>query len=186
MSEINSGIGVEGIVTANLYDTDTLRKEYSNWDKMSRSEKYNATKNIDPVETDTVYNVTTVAMHEYFVDNLNPNNINDEANVSAKWVALGTGGSSPDDNTQADLNNRQYSEEADSIADNNDELIVSAFLEAGIGNGNDFNEIGIFTGDPDNLSNADVFKLNHATFSAISKDSTQTLTFDVSLIFQDV
>jgi len=43
----------------------------------------------------------------------------------------------------------------------------------------------MFSGDPSNLTDADVFLINHATFPTVTKDNSKTVTFDVTLQFSD-
>jgi hypothetical protein len=128
----------------------------------------------------------TDSLHEYFVDNLDPDNTNTEANVSAGFLGLGTDAGSGTATSDTDLNNRTFEEPVTDVADNGKELLASTFLDSTEGNGNDFDELGLFSGDPANLENAEVFLINHATFAAVTKDSTKTVTFDVTLSFSDV
>jgi hypothetical protein len=143
-------------------------------------------RDVEPEYEDTVYNVTTDALHEYFVDNLDPANTSAEANIDVSWLGLGTNGGGGTTTADADLNNRTYEETVTDVADNGKDLLASTFLDSTEGNGNDFDELGLFSGDPANTGNADVFLINHATFNAVTKDNTKTVTFDVTLTFSDV
>jgi hypothetical protein len=158
----------------------------SDWDTLSDPEKLEVAREVDPVETDTVYNVTTDRLHEYFVDNLDPDNTGAEADLSVAWLGLGTNGGGGTSTSDTDLNTRTYEETVTDVADNGKDLLASTFLDSTEGNGNTFDELGLFTGDPANLSNTEVFLVNHATFSAVTKDNTKTVTFDVTLTFSDV
>jgi hypothetical protein len=163
-----------------------LKTAFPQWEKLSKEEKLEASRKVQPVTEDTVYNVTTNALHEYFVDNLDPDNTSPEANISVSFLALGTDASSGTAETDTDLNSREYEEPVTDVADNGAELLASTFLDSTEGNGEEFDELGLFSGDPANLANTEVFLINHATFAAVTKDSTKTVTFDVTLTFSDV
>lgn len=180
-----SGITFTGRIDRKTHDVADLKSEHDNWDEMSESEKLEASRSVEPVDSDTVYNVTTDLFHEYFVDNLDPANTNPEANVKATWLSLGTDDTAPV-TSNTDLNNRTYEESVTDHADNGKELLASTFIDSTEGNNNTFNELGLWTGDPANSANADVFLINHATFSPVTKDNSKTVTFDVTLTFSDV
>jgi len=182
----NSSATITGRIEKQVHDVSDLRDDHDNRGEMSRSEKLAATRETEPVEEETVYNVTTDRFHEYFVDNLDPGNTSAEANLSADWVGLGTDGGSGTATSDTDLNNRVFSESVTDHADNNKDLLCSTFVDSTEANGNTLDELGLFTGDPANLANADVFLINHTTFSAVTKDNSKTVTFDVTLTFSDV
>lgn len=182
----NSGFGAVGVIETQIHDVSDLKDEYPNWDEMSKSEKLEATRSVEPVETDVSYNVTTDQLHQYFVRNLDPDLTGTADNVSATHFALGTDGGTATATSDTDLNNRAYSEAVTDHADNGKELLASTFMDSSEGNGPTYDELGLFTGDPANLANSDVFLVNHSTFSAVTKDDTKTVTFDVSLTFSDV
>ena len=182
----NGGLGIEGVVETKVHDISELQREYPDWDSMSQEEKMEATRQVEPTDDDFSYNVTTDGMHEYFVDNLNPANTNPEANISASHLGLGTDGASGTAETDTDLNNRVFSLEVTSHGDTGGELLCSTFLGSSEANGETLDELGLFTGDPANLANADVFMLNHSTFAGVTKDNSKTITFDVTLSFSDV
>lgn len=181
-----SELGIEGRIDKRVYDTAQLRDSFDSWDTLTKTEKLELTREVEPIEEETIWNVTTDSLHQYFVDNLNPDNTDPEANVSASWLGLGIDGGSGVNTSDADLNNRVYSEQVTSHSDNGKELLASTFLDSGEANGNTLDEIGLFSGDPANLANADVFLLNHATFTSVTKDNSKTVTFDVTLTFSDV
>lgn len=183
---MNSGLALTGRIDRKTHLVEDLKEQYPEWDTLSKEEKKAASRNVTPADTESVYNVTTDALHQYFVDNLDPDNTNAEANVTASHLALGTNGGAGTNVSDTDLNNRTYSESVTDVADNGKDLLASTFLDSTEGNGNDFDELGLFSGDPQNISNAEVFLINHATFSAVTKDNTKTVTFDVTLSFADV
>ena len=182
----DSGLRLQGRIDRRTHEVGHLKTAFPQWEQLSKEEKLDASRKVKPVAEDTVYNVTTDALHEYFVDNLDPDNSGPEANVSVEFLGLGTDAASGTAQTDTDLNTRAYEEPVTDIADNGDELLASTFLDSTEGNGNDFDELGLFSGDPANLTNAEVFLINHATFAAVTKDSSKTVTFDVTLQFSDV
>jgi len=181
-----SGFTISGRIDKQVHDVDELREEYPSWDEMSKQEKLKAVRETEPAEEETVYNVTTDRFHEYIVDNLDPSQTSVEDNVASSHLALGTDSASGTTSSDTDLNNRTYNEPVTDHADNGKELLASTFLDSTEGNGNTFDELGLFTGDPANLANAEVFLLNHATFASVTKDNSKTVTFDVTLTFSDV
>lgn len=182
----DSGLRLQGRIDRKTHDLGHLKTAFPQWEQLSKEEKLEASRKVKPAEEDTVYNVTTDLLHEYFVDNLDPDNTAVEANVAVSFLGLGTGGDSGTQETDTDLNSRTYEEPVTDVADNGAELLASTFLDSTEGNGNDFDELGLFSGDPANLTDPEVFLINHATFADVTKDSTKTVTFDVTLTFSDV
>jgi hypothetical protein len=163
-----------------------LRAQTDDYDSLSKDEKMELARSVEPDYEDTAYNVTTDSLHQYFVDNLDRGNTSSQANVNAEWLGLGINGGGGTSTSDDDLNARTYEETITDVGDNGKDLIASTFLDSTEGNGNTFDEIGLFSGDPANLGQSDVFLLNHATFAGVTKDNTKTVTFDVTLTFSDV
>lgn len=184
--QTESGFTISGRIDRRVHDVSELREQADNYDELTRAEKLELARDVEPVDEETVYNVTTDQLHEYFVRNLNPSNTAAQDNVDASWLGLGTDSASGTSTSDTDLNTRVYSQTVDSHSNNGKELLASTFIDSSSANGNTLDELGLFSGDPTNLGNADVFLLNHATFSAVSKDSSKTMTFDVTLTFSDV
>lgn len=181
----DSKLRLEGRIDTTVHEEADLREQADKaYSKLSKQEKLQLSREVEPVYEDTVYNVTTDSLHEYFVDNLDPGNTATEANVDVSWAGLGTGGGSGTSTSDSDLNTRTYEETVTDVADNGKELLASTFLDSTEGNTNDFDEIGLFTADPD-TSGPEVFLINHATFATVTKDNTKTVTFDVTLTFSD-
>jgi len=174
----------EGRIDQKIYNTEVLRSAFDDWDEKTKEEKLKLTRDIEPERMETSYNVTTDRLHQYFVDNLDPDNSNTVANLSVSHLALGTDDTTPV-TSNTDLNNRKYEEVVTDVADNGKNLLASTFLDSTEGNGNDFNEIGLYTGDPANLTDNNVFMINHSTFAPVTKDNSKTVTFDVTLSFSD-
>jgi hypothetical protein len=182
----NSTLQLTGRIDAKVHKEEDLRSAADDYSSLSREEKMELARCVEPESEQTVYNVTTDALHEYFVDNLDPGNASSAANLDAAWVGLGTNASGGTSVSDTDLNTRTYEETVTDVADNGKDLLASTFLDSTEGNGDTFNEIGLFTGPPSNLSNSDVFLINHATFAGVTKDNTKTVTFDVTLTFSNV
>ena len=183
----DSKLRLQGRIDRKTHDVADLQEAADgDYEDLTKEEKLELTREVDPVDEDTVYNVTTDALHEYFVDNLDPDNTNPEANVSVGWLGLGTNGGGGTTTADTDLNTRTYEETVTDVADNGKDLLASTFLDSTEGNGNSFDELGLFTDDPANLANDEVFLMNHATFASVTKDNTKTVTFDVTLTFSDV
>jgi hypothetical protein len=185
MAISESGLTMTGRIDRKTYSTEKLKSEYPGWDSMSDGERLEAIRRVEPEESDTSYNVTVSRFHEYLVDNLDPDNTNSEANLSAAWMALGTDSASGTSVSDTDLNNRVFSKKVTDHADNGAELLASTFVSSTDANGQTLNEIGLYTGDPVNLGTTGVFLINHATFSDVVKDENRTITFDVTLTFSD-
>lgn len=183
----HSSLTLEGRIDRKTHDVSTLREEVPSWDSLSKEERLDASRDVEPADTETVYNVTVDSLHEYFVDNLDPEQTAAKDNITTLWLGLGDNAGGGTAVSDTDLNNRLYEEAVTDTADNGKELLTSTFLDSSEGNfGSDFDELGLFSGDPSNLANADVFMLNHATFADVNKDNTKTVTFDVTLTFSDV
>lgn len=180
-----SGFRLEGRIDRKTHSVADLKSAYPDWDEMSDQEKLDATRGVPPTDTETVYNLTTDSLHEYFVDNLNPSDTTAQANVAVSWLGLGNDSATGTTTADTDLNNRVYEATVSDAGDNGKELLVSTFLGSTEGNGFTYDELGLFSGDPANLGQADVFLINHATFASVSKDNTKTITFDVTLTFSD-
>lgn len=185
MTVSETGLTMTGRIDRKTYSTETLKSTYPDWDAMDDSEKLEAMRDVEPEETDTSYNVTVTRFHEYLVDNLDPDNTAAEADLGATWMALGTDSASGTGVGDTDLNTRVFSKQVTDHADNGTELLASTFVSSTEANGETLNEIGLYTGDPANLGNVDVFLINHATFSDVVKDQNRTITFDVTLTFSD-
>jgi hypothetical protein len=175
-----------GRIDRKTHNISDLKSAYSKWDEMNDEEKLQATRNVEPVDKDTVYNVTTDKLHQYFVRNLDPQDTDSDANLEVGWLGLGTGAGNGTSTTDTDLNTRTYEETVTDVANNGKDLLASTFIDSTDGNGNDFDELGLFTGNPNNATgNSDIFMMNHATFATVTKDNSKTVTFDVTLTFSD-
>lgn len=181
-----SGFTLTGRIDTQVHSKSDLRDSTEDYDSLNDKEKMELARSVEPEYEDTVYNVTTDRLHEYFVDNLDSSQTSSKDNLNAAWLGLGTNGGAGTGTSDTDLNTRTYEETVTDIADNGKELLASTFLDSTEGNGNTFDELGLFTGDPANLANNDVFLMNHATFASVDKDNTKTVTFDVTLTFSDI
>lgn len=180
---------MHGRIDVQEYDTDELEAAIPDWNSRSAASKLDAIRNTDAVQPqseETVYNVTVERFHEYMVDNLDPSQTASKDNITTLWLGLGTDAAGGTNVSDTDLNSRQFEKNVTDTADNGTSLLASTFVDSTEANGNTYDELGLFSGDPNNLGNNDVFLLNHATFSDVSKDSSNTVTFDVTLQFSDV
>jgi len=183
---MNDSISPTGCIERKTYDVSVLRDEYDDWDSLSDDVKLSLLRDTVSVSSEEVYNVTTDRFHEYMVDNLDPGNTSAEANLGAISMGLGTDSASGTSVTDTDLNNRVFEKEVTDHADNGKELLASTFISSTEANGETLNEIGLYTGNPNNLSSdPNIFLINHATFSDVVKDNQRTITFDISLSFSD-
>jgi hypothetical protein len=180
------GFELKGRIDTKVHDESSLREVVDDYDSLSREEKLELTREVEPEYEDTVYNVTTDSLHQYFVDNLDSAQTDAKDNVSVSHLGLGDDGTSGTSTSDTDLNNRVYNESVTDVADNGKELLASTFIDSTEANGNTLDELGLFSGDPANLANDEVFLMNHATFADVTKDNTKTVTFDVTLQFSDV
>jgi hypothetical protein len=174
-----------GRIERKEYYTDDLREAFPAWDELSDSEKLDCIRQVDEDSVEEVFNVTTSRFHEYLVDNLNPEDDSTGSNIDAEFMALGVDSASGTDVQDTDLNDRVFEKSVTDHVDNGNELLASTFISSTEANNNTLNEIGLFTGNPNNLGNSNVFLINHATFSDVVKDNERTITFDVTLSFSD-
>lgn len=171
----DSGMAVSGRIEAKSYDVSELRSQIDGWDDMSRDEKYDAVQDFEPEETVTESNVTCVGLHEYIVDNLDPDTT---ASQAASHLALGVDDTAESSGDTA-LGDEQYRQEVSDHAQDGNELLASTFIDSQSGNNNTYTELGLTT----ETGTGNGILLNHATFAGITKDNTRTVTFDVRLTF---
>lgn len=181
----NSTLSLTGRIDRKTYSDSTI-DDIDSWGSLTKSEKLDKLRTISPDDSETVYNVTTDRLHQYFVDNLDPENTTTKSNLSVEYLGLGIDAGSGTATSDIDLNNRIYSETITDTADNGKDLLASTFIDSTEGNGQTFDELGLYTGDPQNLSQESVFLMNHSTFSPVQKDNTKTVVFDVTLTFSNV
>ncbi len=180
-----NGSRIRGRIDTRIHDEEQLRKEAEDYDSLTSKEKLELTREVEPEHEGTVRNVTSDQLHQYFVSNLDPQNTNPEANVSVSHLGLGTDGSSGTATSDTNLNQLAFSKQVTDVADNGKDLLASTFIDSTEANGETFDELALYSGDPVNLADADVFLMNHAEFPSITKDNTATVTFDVTLTFGD-
>jgi hypothetical protein len=185
-SGINSNISISGTITTSVYDNEDIHKNIPNWEQLSNSEKIKALKthSIRETKSFTTHNVTTVGLHEYLSRNLNPRLTNPEDNVAATHAGIGDNGSNGTVSSDTKLNNLLLSKEVSDSLSQNGILTTTLLIGASELNGKTLDEIGIATGDLNNVSTDDTtFLLNHASFTPIEKDNTNSITFTVELEF---
>lgn len=175
---VRDGIQIRGEVDIALYDVAEVREEIDGWDDLAKAGKHAALQraDVEPVEQYSTTNTTVDSLHQYLVDNLDPEQAVDE---NATHLAVGT------DNTQpatgdAALGNEVYRTELTDVIDNGTDLTTSTFLDSTEANGNTLREVGLYTAD----AATGGMLLNHALISEIPKDGSSTATIDVELQFQ--
>jgi len=72
--DTNSGLRLQGRIDTKVHNEADLREAANDYDSLSKKEKLELTREVEPEYEDTVYNVTTDQLHQYFVDNLDPDN----------------------------------------------------------------------------------------------------------------
>lgn len=187
---------VEGRITATLHDVDMLQAHVDEWDTLSDYQKSlvvrppeqidvgsldeqnvgYALMDVEPTEEVSEFNTTCVGLHEYIVDELDAGQTVDE---EASHLALGNDSSSTPSSGDTALNNEVFRKSVTDHADNGTELLCSTFVSSEEANGYTLEELGLYTDDG---TGSDIL-LNHSTFSAVTKDSSKTVTFDVTLSF---
>jgi len=201
--------GVAGKIRVAVHDTDELTETIDDWEQLSRYERWLALRDPDEFDVDDLdadrtlegadreltrerieallavepptpdvektTNTTVDALHEYFVDELDPSQTVD---LEASHLAVGTDGATGTNTGDTSLNNEVYRTSITDSIDNGKDLLSSTFLDSSEANGNTIDEVGLFSSDTGGTM------LNHATITAITKDSSKTATIDVTLEFR--
>jgi len=173
---ISTQVGWGTNVHVRVHDVEDLRARHPDWDDLDRAEKLDRTREVAPVATDHVSNVTCVGLHEYAVDDLHPTQTVD---IEASHLAVGS-----DDGTQPStgdtaLNNQVGVVQITDSIDNNSTLKSSVFVDSSQLNGNTLAEVGLTTASSGGTL------LNHALISPVQKDADATVTIDVDLTAED-
>jgi len=174
---VTSELQITGRVDTKAFSDDDLP---DNWGELSDEEKLNATRDIEPVETNTDYNTTVTGMHEYFAINLDETQTLEE---DASYLAIGDDDTTPQV-SDTTLTNEVFRKGVTDSSQTGNELLVSTFIASGEANGNTFREVGLFAGsaEPGDQDYPDRM-WNHSTIADIVKDDTRTITIDVTLTF---
>lgn len=164
-------------VRISLHDVGDLRERFPDWDSLSKQEKLERSRRVEPDRVVESSNVTTTGLHELIVDLLHVEQAVDEA---ASHLAVGTGNTAPSSgNTQ--LNNEVYRVAVTDSTDRGNELFTSTFLDSTEANGYNLVEAGLVT----SAAGGSNILLNHALISDIEKDNESTATIDASLSFSN-
>jgi hypothetical protein len=161
-------------VRIQVHDVATLRAERPDWGALSRAERAQAVRDIEPERDIVVHNTAVDELLELLVDHLDPAQNSDK---QPTHLAVGDSATTPTVSNTS-LNNRVGTFATSEDADQGKDLFTSTFLDSTQANGNDLKECGLKTA----ASGGDL--LNHATFSAVSKTQNNTLTIDVTLEFR--
>lgn len=167
----NSNLTVSGRIDIKEYDEEQLSDD---WDSLSDSEKLSYLRETEPVNETTDYNTTVDGMHEYFAANIDPSQT---LQAATTHLAIGNDNTAPS-STNSTLNNEIFRKQVTDHTQNGNEILASTFVDSNEANGTTFREVGLFAGP-----NATDRMWNHATIADISKDSSRTITIDVTLTF---
>jgi hypothetical protein len=162
-------------IRVQVHDIEDLREAVPNWGDLSKRERLEVTRQVDPVQTHSTANTTTIGLHEYHVKNLDPGT---SKNEKASHLALGNDDTAPSSANSA-LNNEVYRTAVSDSSIKGDELFTSTFLDTTEANGEMLHEVGLFTADTGGTL------LNHSTIAAVDKTSDNTATIDVSLTWSN-
>jgi hypothetical protein len=173
---ITATVGWSANVHVRVHDVDELRSRHPDWDDLDRQQKLERTRDAPAIHTEHVSNVTCVGLHEYAVDELDPNQ---SVDVDASHLAVGS-----DDGTQPSTGDTSLNSLIDTVSitdsiDNSNTLKSSVFIDSSQLNGNSLEEVGLTTASSGGTL------LNHALISPISKTADNTVTIDVDLTAQD-
>jgi len=97
-------------------------------------------------------------------------------NEGASYLALGTDSTSVS-SADTSLGNEVYRTAVTDAVENGNTLTVATFFDSAEANGNDLEEVGLFTAADTGLM------LNHAQITTLTKTASKTLTVDVDLTF---
>jgi hypothetical protein len=148
-------IQISGHVTASAYSDEQLPDDWSN---RTDSERLDYLRGVEPDEQIDESNVTTIGMHEYFAENLDPTPDSSNRSLNAEYFR------------------KQVS---DGIVSGN-ELQVDTLIQSSEANGSTIREVGLFT---DTSGGGNERMLNHAVIADIQKDNTRNITVEVTLTF---
>lgn len=182
----NTTVDIHGEITANVYDVSQLKQETNQWQSLSQDKKIELLQSQSPIMKRHSCNVTTVDLHEYMVRNLHPGKTSPADNITASHAGIGDDASSGVVSSDTNLNNLLVSKKIlDHIA-NGTTLTATFLLESSEANNKTIDEIGVASGDLNNISsNNDVFLLNHASFTPIEKNNKNSITFTIELTFDN-
>jgi hypothetical protein len=167
-------IQISGHVTASAYSDEQLPDDWSN---RTDSERLDYLRGVEPDEQIDESNVTTIGMHEYFAENLDPTD--GTINLQADYLAIGTDDTTPDSSNRS-LNAEYFRKQvSDGIVSGN-ELQVDTLIQSSEANGSTIREVGLFT---DTSGGGNERMLNHAVIADIQKDNTRNITVEVTLTF---
>lgn len=164
-------IGVSGTIDIAIYP-DVLPSSLTEYEQLQ------LVRHMEPLRSYRTENVTCVGMHEYFVDNLDP-----EQTTSLDALALAVG---DDDSTEPTTTNTSLNNEVDRFGytesvDEGTELRISTLISEGSLNNQPVREVGLVS---DATSGGTLF--NHSIIPELVKDNTETMTIDVTLSFEAV
>jgi len=143
---------------------------------LTDSEQYFADIQLNPVNEIQESNVTTINMHEYFAQDLDPAQDVDEA---CEGLALGNDDTNPS-SSNTSLNNEVFRKAYEESEQVSNELTISTFIDQDEGNDLTFREAGLVK-NPSADGEEDIW--NHSTISSLEKDDTRSVSVDVTIEF---
>lgn len=154
---------------------DDLKDACPEWDALTKSQKLEVSRTVEPVGTSSTHNVTTLEYHEYLVD------LGDYGTASSienmEFLALGSDDTPPDENNTA-LNVEEFRTGVTDFVNNGAEALMSTFMDSTEGNGITYVEGGIFSYDTGGTG----IMFNHGILDqSRSKTSDNTITVDVTI-----
>lgn len=173
--EVNPENVVSDNVKVTVHNIDDLRREVDDWDSLSKQEKLEASRDVDPMETIEDHNTTVDGLNEYIVDNLDPSQ---SVNEDASHLEVGSDGNTTPTTSDTGMNTSVGTFSVTSDSDNGKDLFTSTFLDTSQANGNTLAECGLTTASSGGTL------LNHSTFTDFNKTSSNTFTLDVTLSFR--
>lgn len=154
------------------FDLDALNYGANGLDRADARELLELTPPEADVEETT--NTTVAGLHEYIVDNLDPNQA---TNLDCSHLAVGTDNTAPT-TSESSLGTEAYRTAITDVIDNGNDLTTSTFLDSSEANGNTLVEVALYSASTGGTM------FNRSLITAISKDNTKTATIDVELQFR--
>ncbi len=155
-----------------MHDIKEIRKKYPDWDSLSKKEKMEALKNVDPIYEEDRTNTFTEDGIRHIVDKLQGQSV---ADVSHYAIGSGT---TPPEITDPDLETRENTQVITSTTDAGLTLETSTFWDTTEANGITFAEGGILAGGTPGTPGSGGVLMARTLFTPQTKDSTKTFTVD--------
>lgn len=160
-----------------IHDTDDLRAHCPEYDSLSRSEKLEVAREVEPVEVVEDHNTTTRGYHEALARHNHPDETGPD--FTARYVAFGEDDTAPSIEDDSLVAEGYRVEVTSPILDGRD-YVASTFLDATEANGLTLREVGLVTDATGGLF------LNRSLLEpSIVKTDENTATVDITLRHRD-